>query len=224
MKIAYDRNQEGIFAVRNEEGQFLLPYLSEDFISFPLDIFGEAVLNLETGGLLKRESDTYRITLKGRHEYEGGPKSSQHKAFIIASCSRAVRPAVEVYREVLKNFDYEGIFQEEEEPVNTIEADIFQNIDNSKLIIADMTEHRPNCYLELGYAMALGKRIILVISEKHRNEELLLPSGEKILKDGLTFDTRQRRYTFYKDADDLREELTKRIRANLEMIQKAAEI
>ncbi len=125
---------------------------------------------------------------------------------------------------MLEKFGYEGTFQEDEEPVNTIEADIFENIQNSTLIIADMTEHRPNCYLELGYAMALGKRIILILDEKHRSEELVLPSGETILKDRLAFDTRQMKYTFYKDEKDLREEIPKRINANLKMIRKSAEI
>ncbi len=72
LEVAYERGKEGIFAVRNEKGELLIPDPPEDQFNFPLDVFGEAVLNLESGGLLEKKGDTYRISYKGRQEYEGG--------------------------------------------------------------------------------------------------------------------------------------------------------
>lgn len=38
---------------------------------------------------------------------------------------------------------------------------IVENIKKAEIIVADLSYERPNCYFELGYAMAMGKRIII---------------------------------------------------------------
>jgi hypothetical protein len=42
---------------------------------------------------------------------------------------------------------------------------ILDSIRKSKFIIADLTDSRPNCYYELGYAHALGKPVIILAKE-----------------------------------------------------------
>lgn len=38
---------------------------------------------------------------------------------------------------------------------------IVENIKKAEIIVADLSYERPNCYFELGYAIALGKKLIL---------------------------------------------------------------
>lgn len=45
-----------------------------------------------------------------------------------------------------------------------LQAEIFEGIKNSKIILCDLTYERPNCYFEAGYAMGLGKFTNLVIT------------------------------------------------------------
>ncbi len=44
----------------------------------------------------------------------------------------------------------------------SIDNKIFEHIKKAELIIADLSYERPNCYFELGYALALGKEIIII--------------------------------------------------------------
>ena len=38
-----------------------------------------------------------------------------------------------------------------------LKSEIVQLIERCQVIVADVTKERPNCYLEIGYAMGLGK-------------------------------------------------------------------
>lgn len=46
-----------------------------------------------------------------------------------------------------------------------ITENIYKAINDADFIIADLTDNRPNCYYELGYARALGKDIVVVAKE-----------------------------------------------------------
>jgi len=46
-----------------------------------------------------------------------------------------------------------------------LNVEIFQTLHYSSLVIADLTELRPNCFLELGYAYGLGKKVIVTAQE-----------------------------------------------------------
>lgn len=47
-----------------------------------------------------------------------------------------------------------------------LKSEIVQFIERSQLIVADLTNERPNCYLEVGYAMGLGKKTNLVLTAR----------------------------------------------------------
>jgi len=47
-----------------------------------------------------------------------------------------------------------------------LKSEIVQFIERSRLIVADLTNERPNCYLEVGYAMGLGKKANLVLTAR----------------------------------------------------------
>jgi hypothetical protein len=51
-------------------------------------------------------------------------------------------------------------------------SEIISFIEESDFIVADLTNERPNCYLEVGYAMGIGRftDLILTAREDHRVE------------------------------------------------------
>jgi hypothetical protein len=46
-----------------------------------------------------------------------------------------------------------------------LNVEIFKELHYSSLVIVDLTCLRPNCFLELGYALALGKKVVLTAHE-----------------------------------------------------------
>lgn len=50
-----------------------------------------------------------------------------------------------------------------------LHSEIISFIEESELIVADLTHERPNCYLEVGYALGAGRfsRVILTAREDH---------------------------------------------------------
>lgn len=53
-----------------------------------------------------------------------------------------------------------------------LKSEITKHIESSDIIVADLTNERPNCYLEVGYAMGIGKyrNLILIVNEDHFHE------------------------------------------------------
>lgn len=51
-----------------------------------------------------------------------------------------------------------------------LKSEVIRFIEEAHIVIADLTNERPNCYLEIGYAMGLGKnrQLILTVREDHR--------------------------------------------------------
>jgi hypothetical protein len=48
-----------------------------------------------------------------------------------------------------------------------LQNEIASFIERSDIIVADLTNERPNCYLEVGYAIGLGKLRSLVLTARH---------------------------------------------------------
>jgi len=74
---------------------------------------------------------------------------------------------------------------------------ILSSIAESKIIIADMTRERPNCYYETGIAQALGKELILTIKKGERKH----------------FDIAGYRFIEWETAAELKDKLEKRLDA-----------
>jgi hypothetical protein len=47
-----------------------------------------------------------------------------------------------------------------------LKSEIVKFIETSQIIVADITNERPNCYLEIGYAMGLGKKKHLILTAR----------------------------------------------------------
>ena len=60
-----------------------------------------------------------------------------------------------------------------------LKSEIISFIENSEIIIADLTNERPNCYLEIGYAMGIDKfkNLILTVREDHFPESKNFQQG-----------------------------------------------
>lgn len=73
---------------------------------------------------------------------------------------------------------------------------ILDKISESILIVADLTNNRPNCYYEVGYAHSLGKKVIIVAKEGAERH----------------FDISTYKWTMYRDYQDLKKKLEKEIK------------
>lgn len=99
-----------------------------------------------------------------------------------------------------------------------LKSEIIKFIQESDIIIADLTNERPNCYLEVGYTMGINKfkNLILTVREDHNQDSSdHIKGGPKVHFDLGGYDI-----LFWRpDAlDKFRDELTKRIRRRLSII------
>jgi hypothetical protein len=72
-----------------------------------------------------------------------------------------------------------------------LHSEIITFIDESDLIVADLTHERPNCYLEVGYALGSGRftNLILTAREDHNSDSRShLPGGPKVHFDLIGYD------------------------------------
>lgn len=104
-----------------------------------------------------------------------------------------------------------------------LKSEIIKFIESSEIIIADLTNERPNCYLEIGYAMGIDKfrNLILTVREDHFPESpAFVQGGPKV-----HFDLGGYEILSWKtdELDTFREELEKRIRRRLAIIEPKGE-
>jgi nucleoside 2-deoxyribosyltransferase len=93
-----------------------------------------------------------------------------------------------------------------------IPAWIFSEIDKSRLVIADLTDEKPNVYCEVGYAKSKGIPFILTF---HKKSSKVTAPWEKELTPGnkVHFDLAPYRYIVYDSAMDLRDKLKEELEA-----------
>jgi hypothetical protein len=84
-----------------------------------------------------------------------------------------------------------------------IPARVFSEIDQSRLVIADLTEEKQNVYCEVGYAKARGVPFFLTF---HKKKEVTPPNK-------VHFDLAPQRYIEYDNPLDLRDRLRKELNA-----------
>ncbi len=66
---------------------------------------------------------------------------------------------------LLRKYDCLTIRIDKEHPLDEMVRTIKEEIKRARFIIADMTEERPSCYFEAGYADALGKKVLYIASK-----------------------------------------------------------
>lgn len=97
-------------------------------------------------------------------------------------------------------------------------AEIISFIEEAELIVADLTHERPNCYLEVGYVLGVGKLTQLVLTARRDHDPespVHRPGGPRVHFDLAGFDIlfweRER-------LDDFRRELEKRVARRRELL------
>jgi len=124
------------------------------------------------------------------------------KGFIIMAITND--PELEGVYHIIKNecdkFDILASRVDEGQSSGSITEEIISEIQNSEYLFVDLTKQRPNVYYELGYAHGSGKQDDKIV--------LIAKKGEK-----LHFDIRNLRTIMYKDHDDLKRELNKRLKS-----------
>ncbi len=95
-----------------------------------------------------------------------------------------------------------------------IPAWIFSEIDQSRLVIADLTDERPNVYCEVGYAKSRGIPFILTFHKRTPTDK---PPWDRESSPGnkVHFDLMPYRYIAYESAFDLRDKLKQELDAFL---------
>jgi hypothetical protein len=103
-----------------------------------------------------------------------------------------------------------------------LKAEIVDFLERSTIIVADLTNERPNCYLEIGYAMGLGKRrqLILTAREDHHHRS----KNYKVDGPRVHFDLEGYDLLLWHpdDLDGFRIELEQRIKRRLAIVEAPA--
>lgn len=71
-----------------------------------------------------------------------------------------------IIQPVCKELDFEVVRVDQLNSVDRIDNTIIEHLNNADLVIADMTEHNPNAFYEMGFRHALGKPLIPIIEEE----------------------------------------------------------
>jgi hypothetical protein len=100
-----------------------------------------------------------------------------------------------------------------EEFEETISEVILDKIRTSRIVLGDLTFERPNCYFEIGYAMAIQKPLILSAREDHDPRRPL----RNIDDPKVHFDLDAHKITFWNpgNVNEFRGAITERIRKHL---------
>jgi hypothetical protein len=133
-------------------------------------------------------------------------------AELEAMCDAAMVPAIEAAGFAPRRVDRHNVG-------DLLKSEIVRFLESSQIIIADLTNERPNCYLEIGYAMGLGKKANLILTAREDHHH----SSPNFRHDGprVHFDLEGYDILFW-DPSDLtrfREDLTKRISRRAGIIQ-----
>lgn len=94
----------------------------------------------------------------------------QNQIFVIMKFDD--RKLDSLYEGVIKpvgkgEFGYDVIRVDEIQDSGNINQQILENIAKSKIVLAELSGERPNCYYEAGFAHALGKEIIFSANESN---------------------------------------------------------
>ena len=94
-----------------------------------------------------------------------------------------------------------------------IPARVFQEIDESRLVIADLTDEKPNVYCEVGYAKARGIPFFLTFRKKAADSGKTTTSATSAATNKVHFDLAPYRHIEYEETHDLRDQLKKELDA-----------
>lgn len=127
----------------------------------------------------------------------------------------------EVYQPVIRECGLEPKRVDKHNEGHLLSSEIANFIKRARILIADLTNERQNCYLEIGYAMGINKfrNLILCAREDHHHE------SKNYKKDGpkIHFDLSGYGFIWWdkEKLDEFKKELTQRIKHRLGILEKA---
>ena len=140
------------------------------------DIFNRNLQFLKDLNLVKTSDTAWeadepiRLTAEGELFYERQFQRYNRNVFVIMNSDKYQRIG-EFYEAELKELGLEPYFRCEKQPSNEIIPDIYNSMRNCMFVLADLTGVDENSLFELGYAHALGKRLIIARSDEEINGE-----------------------------------------------------
>ena len=187
-----------------------IPDVAPLFWARPKTEAASLLKHLHDEGLTKDLNATYRsdvpittrLTAKGwKRFYELTSRNAfGNRVFVAMHFTEAMNRVYDLAIEpAIKECGYQPCLISREQFDEKIDDRILAEIRRSALVIADCTGHRPNVYLEAGFAMALGIPVVWTCHE----------SGVK----DLHFDIRQHPCIGWPNEDDLRGRIIARIQA-----------
>ncbi|MGE5283184.1 MAG: hypothetical protein ACM3N0_12865 [Chloroflexota bacterium] len=111
--------------------------------------------------------------------------------------------------DTLQEFGCVSIRIDKESPLGGLVERIKDEIRRARFVVADLTDERPSCYFEAGYAEALGKPVIYIASR-----ESIMHPGQSTQ---IHFDIHQN-VKFFSNHDQLAEELRTAVERNEETL------
>jgi len=116
--------------------------------------YSEAITMIESGKYKEQRSKIVE-TIKGSYSF-----------FICSLDNQEVLHNYEfVIKPTIKQFHFDVQKADEISHTGTITDAILSAINRSRFLVADLTDEKPNCYYEVGYAHALGKPVIILAKE-----------------------------------------------------------
>ena len=104
----------------------------------------------------------------------------------------------QLFKKAAEGFEYVVVNQDNVEHNKSINDEIIVKLKSSRIVIADVTNHRNSVYFEAAFAMGMNIPVIWTCQEDH--------------KDDMPFDTRQFPHIVWKDKDDLLKQVIDRIK------------
>lgn len=132
-------------------------------------------------------------------------KKESNQGFIAMSFKDETKSIREAFRKAIIDSGYSVSIIDEKEHNNQIVPEIFHEIEKSKFVVVDVTFPNYGAYYEAGYAMALGKQVIMCCRKTEFDNGTTRPH----------FDVAQKSMVVWKDEEELIERLMKRIEATV---------
>jgi hypothetical protein len=129
----------------------LKAYLNGNEYDVTVDLYKKGLILIETGEY-KAIRNSFIESLKGNNVFFICPMENPD---VNHNYNFVIKPIIEKYQFSICRAD-------ELSHSGTITEAVLKAIDQSRFIVADMTDERPNCYYELGYAHARSKPVIIL--------------------------------------------------------------
>lgn len=118
------------------------------------EFYREAIVLIETDKYRELRREIIEKT-KGKYSFFICPLGNDE---VIHNYEYVIKP-------IVKQFQFDIQKADEISHTGVITDEILSSISKSRFIVADLTDSRPNCYYEVGYAHSLGKPVIILAKE-----------------------------------------------------------